>query len=91
MALNLENHVNFLKELSEWDMGLAGLEFRNKENTHYFTEWELNTNNSMFSKSRKAKYSSKIGVLLIYSVMHSKKIIFWFLNFIVIELEEKPC
>lgn len=41
MALNLENHVNFLKEFSEWDMGLARLEFRNKENTHYFTEWEL--------------------------------------------------
>lgn len=51
MALNLEHRVNFLKELSEWDMGLARLEFGKNENMRYFTEWELNTNNSVFSKA----------------------------------------
>lgn len=51
MALNLEHCVNLLKELLEWDMGLARLEFRKNENILYFTEWELNANNSVLSKA----------------------------------------
>lgn len=49
MALNLGHCISFLKELLEWDMDLARLELRKKEAMHYFTERQLNTNDSVFS------------------------------------------